>query len=138
MRRLLTLGVCVCGLAFATAGCGGSLTSQEVSPSTTVTETFTGTLTPGGGADAHVRDARPRAPISATLTAIGDDNTRILGVALGNYSNNACQIAAANDSAIASYPMVASVTAGGNLCARVYDSRGIPDDTAYTLVVTHP
>lgn len=137
MRRLLILGVCVCGLALGTAGCGGSLTSQEVTPSMTTTESFTGTLTPGGG-QTHLFVTLSKGIVSATLTAIGEDNTRILGVALGNWSNNACQIAAANDSAIVDYSMVASVTAGGNLCARVYDSRGIPDQTTYTLVVTHP
>ena len=137
MRRLLTIGVCMCVLAIATAGCGGSLTNQEVSPSQTVTETFTGTLAPGGG-DTHLFVTVGKGVISATITAVGDDNTRILGMALGNWSNNACQIAVANDSAIANYPMAASVTAGGNLCARVYDSKGIPDATAYTLVVIHP
>ena len=137
MRRLLTLGMCVCGLALGTAGCGGSLTSQEVSPTTTTTESFTGTLTPGG-AQTHLFVSLAQGAISATLTAVGDDNTRILGVALGNWSNNACQIAAANDSAIVNYSMAASVTAGGNLCARVYDSQGIPDSTVYTLVVIHP
>jgi hypothetical protein len=135
VRRLLILGVCV--LALGTPGCGGSLTSQEVTPSTTTTESFTGTLTPGGG-QTHLFVTLSKGVISATLTAIGDDNSRILGVALGNWSNNACQIAAANDSAIVDYSMVASVTAGGNLCARVYDSRGIPDETTYTLVVIHP
>ena len=137
MRRLLTIGVCLCVLAIATAGCGGSLTSQEVSPSGTTTETFTGTLTPGG-AQTHLFVTLSKGAIAATITVIGDDNTRILGMALGNWTSNACQISAANDSAIANYTMAATVTAGGNLCARVYDSQGIPDATAYTLVVIHP
>jgi len=34
--------------------------------------------------------------------------------------------------------MAASVTSAGNLCARVYDSRGIPDNTVYTLQIVHP
>ena len=137
MRRLLTLGVVMCALAMATAGCGDSLTSQEFAPSQTVTETFTGTLTPGGG-QTHLFTTLGKGTIAATMTAIGDDNTRILGLSLGNWSNNACQIAAANDSAIANFTMAASVTSAGNLCARVYDSRGIPDDTSYTLQVIHP
>jgi hypothetical protein len=127
----------MCVLAVTTAGCGESLTSQEASPSQTVTETFTGTLTPGGG-QTHLFVTIGKGVIAATITAIGDDNTRILGMALGNWTSNACQISAANDSAVANYTMAATVTAGGNLCARVYDSRGIPDETAYTLVVIHP
>ena len=137
MRRLLTLGVVMCALAMATAGCGDSLTSQEVAPSQNVTETFTGTLTPGGG-QTHLFTTLGKGTIAATMTAIGDDNTRILGLSLGNWQNNACQIAAANDSAIANFTMAASVTSAGNLCARVYDSRGIPDETTYTLQIVHP
>ena len=137
MRRLLTLGVCMFVLAAVTVGCGDSLTSQEFAPSQQITETFTGTLSPGGG-QTHLFVTIGKGVITATMTAIGEDNTRILGLSLGNWTNNACQIAAANDSAIANYAMVASVTAGGNICVRVYDSRGIPDATAYTLVVTHP
>jgi len=137
VRRLLTVGVCVFVLAAVTAGCGGSLTNQEFSPSQTTTETFTGTLTPGGG-QTHLFTTLGKGTIAATITAIGDDNTRILGLSLGNWSNNACQVAAANDSAIANFTMAASVTSAGNLCARVYDSRGIPDATNYTLQVVHP
>jgi hypothetical protein len=137
VRRLLTLGVVMGALAMATAGCGESLTSQEFEPSQTVTETFTGTLTPGGG-QTHLFTTLGKGVIAATITAIGDDNTRILGLSLGNWQNNACQISAANDSAIANFTMAASVTSAGNLCARVYDSRGIPDNTDYTLQVVHP
>lgn len=137
MRRLWMLGVCVCGLAAVTAGCGDSLTSQEISPSQQVTETFADTVIPGGG-KTHLFVTLSKGTITATLTAVGEDNTRIMGVSLGNWSGTACNIAVANDTAITSVPVVASVTAGGTLCARVYDSQGIPDATAYTLVVVHP
>jgi hypothetical protein len=131
------LGVCLCGLAVATAGCGDSLTDQEFNPSQIVTETFGDTLTPGGG-KTHVFVTLSAGTVTAVLTAVGDDNTRIIGVSLGNWSGTACNIAVANDNAITEVPIVAAVSAGGNLCARVYDSQGVPDATVYTLVVTHP
>ena len=103
MRRLLTLGLSLSLLALAAAGCGSDLTSNELGPSGTVTETFAGTLNPGGGTT-HVFVVSSKGTITATLTAVGDDNTRVVGLALGNYSNNACQLAAANDVAYVSLP----------------------------------
>jgi hypothetical protein len=124
-------------LALAAAGCGSSLTSSESGPSVTVTETFESTLNPGGGTT-HVFVVSAKGTITAQLTAIGDDNTRTVGLALGNWTNNACQLAAANDNAFVSSPLAASVSAAGNICARVYDSKGVPDATTYTLQVVHP
>jgi hypothetical protein len=122
----------------AAAGCGSdSLTSLESSPSGTVTESFSSTLNPGGGTT-HVFVVSGKGVITATLTAVGDDNTRIVGLALGNWNNNACQLAAANDNAAVSFPLAATVSSAGNICARVYDSKGVPDATSYTLEVVHP
>ena len=137
MRRLLTLGLSISLTALAASGCGDSLTDTETGPSGTVTESFTGTLTPSGGST-HVFVVSGKGPIQATLTAVGDDNTRIVGLALGNWNNSACQLAVANDNAYASFPLTATVSAAGSICARVYDSKGVPDATAYTLEVIHP
>lgn len=136
MRRSFLLGVCVFGLALGVTACS-DLGSNEVSPSTTTTETFAGTVTPGGG-QIHLFTSSNKGSITVTLKSVGDDNSRILGLALGNYSSNACQIAAANDVSIVEYAMGASVSAAGTLCLRVYDSQGIPDATNYTVQVIHP
>lgn len=138
MRRLLPLGLSLSLLAVATAGCGGSLTNQEITgPGGTVTETFAGTLNPNGGST-HVFTVSGRGTITARLTAVGDDNTRVVGLALGNWNNNACQLAAANDNSYLESALAATVSAAGTICARVYDSKGVPDATSYTLVVVHP
>jgi len=137
VRRLLTLGLSIPLLALAAAGCGDDLTTLESGPSVTVTESFSGTLTPSGGST-HVFVVSGKGAIQATLTVIGDDNTRIVGLALGNWNNNACQLAVANDNAYVSLPLVATVSAAGSICARVYDTKGVPDATAYTLEVVHP
>ena len=137
VRRLLTLGLSLSLAALTAAGCNDSLTNQEIGPSGTVTESFSGTLNPSGGST-HVFVVSGKGAIQATLTAIGDDNTRIVGLALGNWTNNACQLAVANDNASVSFPLAATVSAAGNICARVYDTKGIPDATSYTLEVTHP
>ena len=137
MRRLLTLGMSLSLVAMAAAGCGDDLTDLETSPSGTVTETFASTLNPGGGTT-HVFVVSGKGAITAQLKAVGDDNTRVVGLALGNWNNNACQLAVANDNAYVDLPLAATVSAAGNICARVYDSKGVPDATAYTLEVIHP
>ena len=137
MRRLLTLGLSITLTALAAAGCGDSLTDTITNPSSTVTESFAGTLNPGGGTT-HVFVTSSKGTISATLTAVGDDNTRVVGLALGNWTGASCNLAAANDNAVVSLPLVATVSAAGNICARVYDTKGVPDATAYTLEIVHP
>jgi hypothetical protein len=119
------------------AGCGDDLTDFETAPSITVTETFASTLNPGGGTT-HVFVVSGKGTIQATLTALGDDNTRIVGLALGNWNNNACQLSVANDNAFVSQALVATVSAAGNICGRIYESKGVPDATSYTLEVVHP
>jgi hypothetical protein len=137
VRRLLTLGLIITAVALAAAACGNDLTDLETSPSGTVTETFTSTLNPGGGTT-HVFVVSGKGAIQATLTAIGDDNTRIVGLALGNWTGVACNLAAANDNAFVALPLTATVSSAGNICARIYDSKGVPDVTTYTLEVIHP
>ena len=137
MRRLLTLGLSMPLLALVAAGCGGDLTDLETGPSITVTETFSSSLNPGGGTT-HVFVVSGKGAIQATLTALGDDNTRIVGLALGNWTGIACNLSAANDNAVVSLPLTATVSAAGNICVRIYDTKGVPDVTAYTLEVIHP
>jgi hypothetical protein len=122
--------------AFGAAGCG-SPDYGQTGPSGTFTESFAGTVNPGGGTT-HLFSTVGSGKITATLTAVGDDNTRVVGLSLGNWNGTACNIAVANDTAFKSFPLVATVSAGGSLCARVYDSKGVPDATTYTLEVVHP
>lgn len=137
MRRLFTLGVSMTVLALAAAGCGDSLTSLETSPSGTVTESFSGTLNPSGGAT-HAFVVSAKGPVTATLTAVGADNSLVVGLALGNWTGMACSLAVANDNAIATLPLQATVSAAGQLCVRVYDTKGLAEAAEYTVQVVHP
>lgn len=137
MRRLLSLGLPVAMLAFAAVACNSTATITPTSPTTAVTESFSGTLNPNGG-DTHVFVATNKGSVQATLTAVGADNTLIVGLALGNWAGTSCKLAAANDNASATIPLVATVSAAGQLCARVYDTKGLAEPTQYTLQVVHP
>jgi hypothetical protein len=137
VRRLLSLGLCVSVVVLGTVACGNDLTSLETTPSQIVTESFTGTLNPNGGTT-HPFIATGRGAVQATLTAVGADNTAVVGLSLGNWTGTSCLISAANDNAIATMPLTATVSAAGQLCARVYDSKGLTEATDYTLQVIHP
>ena len=135
MRRLLIPGVLAVGLAVAAIGCGG--VNTETTATTDYTETFTGIVVPAGG-NTHTFSVYQKGAIVMTLTSVGDDNTRIIGMALGNYSGNTCQLAVASDFAFLNVPVSATVSAAGTLCVRAYDSQGVPDPTSYTITVKHP
>jgi len=137
VRRLLSVGLCMSVVVLGTVACGNDLTSLESTPSQIVTESFTGTLNPNGGTT-HPFLATGRGAVQATLTAIGEDNTAVVGLSLGNWTGIACNVSAANDNAIATMPLTATVSAAGQLCARVYDTKGLTAATSYTLQVIHP
>ena len=137
MRRLLSVGLCISVVVLGTVACGNDLTSLESTPSQIITESFTGTLNPNGGTT-HPFLATGRGAVQATLTAIGEDNTAVVGLSLGNWTGIACNVSAANDNAIATMPLTATVSAAGQLCARVYDTKGLTAATSYTLQVIHP
>jgi hypothetical protein len=124
-------------VALGTGACGNDLTSLESTPSQIITESFTGTLNPNGGTT-HPFIATGKGAVQATLTAIGADNTAVVGLSLGNWTGASCLISAANDNAIATMPLTATVSAAGQLCARVYDTKGLTAATDYTLQVIHP
>jgi hypothetical protein len=124
-------------VVLGTVACGNDLTDLETGPSQIVTESFTGTLNPNGGTT-HPFIATGRGAVQATLTALGADNTAVVGLSLGNWTGASCLIAAANDNAIATIPLTATVSAAGQLCARVYDSKGLTEATTYTLEIVHP
>jgi len=137
VRRLLSVGLCISVVVLGTVACGNDLTSLESTPSQIITESFTGTLNPNGGTT-HPFLATGRGAVQATLTAIGEDNTAVVGLSLGNWTGIACNVSAANDNAIATMPLTATVSAAGQLCARVYDTKGLTAATSYTLQVIHP
>ena len=137
MRRLLILGLSVSVTALAAAGCGDDLTDMETSPSLTVTETFSGTLNPNGGST-HVFVVSSKGAVQATLASVGSDNTLVVGLALGNWTGIACSMTVANDNTVATVPLTATVSAAGQLCARVYDTKGLAEAAQYTLEVIHP
>jgi hypothetical protein len=119
------------------AGCGDDSNSNTPTGPTpvAVTETFSGTLNPNGGIT-HPFAVQQTGTVSATLSAVSPEGT-IIGLSLGTWNGQTCQIILANDKAAQGNSVVGSATSTGTFCARVYDVGQLPGLTDYELSVTH-
>jgi hypothetical protein len=131
---LLLLGT---GAGFVSACDDTTTTGTPTSPTPTTTETFTGTVTVNG-AVTHVFAVTQRGSVTATLTAVGSDNTATIGVSLGTWNGTSCQIILANDQAAVGAGVLGTVSGVGNLCLRVYDVGKLTAATTYSIDVVHP
>jgi hypothetical protein len=127
-------------LATALAGCDDEPGPTTPTPSEPKTDTFSGTVTPNGAATHNFATAGSGA-VTATLRAIGGDNSLVVGLSLGNWNTttSVCTILLANDAATGGSVVSGTMTGIGSLCVRVYDVGNIPTGgAAYTVEVVHP
>ena len=119
------------------AGCGDDSTTNTPTGPTpvAVTETFSGTLNPNGGIT-HSFVVQQAGNVTATLTIVTPEGMTI-GLSLGTWNGQACQIILANDNAVQGNTVVGSATSTGSFCARVYDVGKLTGLTDYELSVTH-
>lgn len=133
--------VLVLGLALAAAGCGSDSTpTSPTTPANPTTVTFSGTLSANGAAN-HVFTATGAGTVTLTLTSVSIESGAtppIIGISLGGVNNLACTAVVSRDQAVQG-SSIAGTTAGGTLCARVFDAYGVvTDPVSYTLTVVHP
>jgi hypothetical protein len=134
--RLFAILILACGAA----GCDDDTPTTPTTPAVSVTETFSGTVAQSGSA-AHNFSTSTSGAVTATLKAIGTDNTLVVSFALGTWTGSACSIVLANDAATGGALLgPATMTGAGTLCARIGDVGNIPagQTVAYTIEVTHP
>ena len=134
-RRLFAIVLVVCGAA----GCDDDTTTTPITPTVSVTETFSGTVTQGGAAT-HNFSTTTSGAVTATLKAIGADNTLLVSFSLGTWTGSACSLVLANDAATGGAALTGTMTGAGTLCARIGDVGNIAagQAAAYTIEVTHP
>jgi hypothetical protein len=126
-------------LALMVAACSDNTTTTTTPtpPAQSVTDTFTGTLT-HNGASTFGFSANAAGYVYAALTSIAD-TTIAVGLSLGTLNaNGGCSIVIANDAAVQGTTVTGSVTAAGNLCARVYDVGNVVSPLDYQITITHP
>jgi hypothetical protein len=138
-KRVVTT-LCVIALpALAATGCGTTTTTATTTPTapaTSVTESFTGTLSVNGATTFNFA-ATSAGSVTATVQSISPATTAVLGLGLGTWNGTACQIVIANDAATAGVSVNGATTAAGNLCVRVYDVGKLTATQAIAVNITH-
>jgi hypothetical protein len=140
-RRLIMVAVAV-AVAVAASACGDVKDLYNFSPTPVVyTETFTGTLDPGGSAF-HPFAVSVAGTVTLTLTTVGPDAALPLGFDIGTWDGTGCTpiFGTGSPSAIQGYSYAGSAIAA-NFCVRIYDgATAIPVDTqaTYSIKVDHP
>jgi hypothetical protein len=137
MSRFTLAGIVA--LTLAASACSDSSTpTTPITPTApTVTDTFTGTLTKNG-ASTFGFSSNAAGYVYAALTSVADASVAV-GLALGTLnSTGGCAIVIANDAAVQGTSITGSVTAAGNLCARIFDVGNVVNPLDYQITVTHP
>ena len=124
-------------LAAIAAACGDDNlpNAPTTTPPTAITETFEGTLTINGATTHPFVVAQPGLA-SAVLTTISPD-TATVGVSLGTWNGQGCQIILANDNATQNISVVGEARTAGNFCVRIHDVGKLTAPADYLLTVTH-
>jgi hypothetical protein len=138
-RRIACGAVLAAGLALT--ACSDTKTGIPPTPQP-ITETFTGTINPAGGAT-HSFTTLTGGSIKAVLTAVGPDSTKNVGFSLGTFNGtaNTCSAVFDNPAATQAFEFNATASTIGAYCIRLYDNGGITTDGVpytYTVTVTHP
>jgi hypothetical protein len=139
MSRLTLAGIVA--LTLAASACSDNTPTTPTTPITptapTVTDTFTGTLTKNG-ASTFAFSSNAAGYVYAALTSIADTSVAV-GLSIGTLNSaGGCATVIANDAAVQGTTITGSVTAAGNLCARVYDVGNVVAPLNYQITVTHP
>jgi hypothetical protein len=124
-------------MAGAAPSCGGTVAAALTTPTTTRTDSFSGTVT-RNGAFTYPFAAAQAGTVTAAYASVGTDNSIALGLALGTWDGVACQILIVNDNATAGVVVTGTVSAAGSLCVRVFDVGYVVDPISYEVRVAHP
>jgi len=129
----------IASAAFAAAACGGSnniLNPTPGTPPTSVTESFTATITVNG-ASTQPFTVSTIGTVSAKLSALSPDDTVTVGLSLGTWNGAACALTITNDAAVLNTTVTGTAQTVGQFCARVYDVGKLAAATDYTIDITH-
>jgi hypothetical protein len=136
--RLAGLAVMV-ALAAGAAACDSDDTTPPTTPTqpTLVTETFVGTLSPGGAAT-FAFSVTTAGGISASLRSLAPDSGVQVGLSLGTWNGVSCQVVLTNDQATVGQGITGAASAAGHLCVRVFDVGQLTQVSTFEITVAHP
>lgn len=124
-------------IALAAAACGDDTpTTPTVPTPVALTDTFSGSLNQNGAAT-HPFLVGSSGAINTTLTTVGPDSAVVVGMSLGTWNGNACQIVLAKDNAVQGSTVLGAATSAGNFCVRIYDVGNLTGPITYQIDVQH-
>jgi hypothetical protein len=130
-------------LAPLAAACGSDdpTTNPDAPTPVAVTQTFPtaddpSTVTPFGGRT-HTFDVQQAGSVIARLTALEAGDTVAVGLSLGTWNGQACQIILRNDAALLNATVSGTAQQTGRFCVSIYDVGNLTAPSTYTIEVTH-
>ena len=136
LSRLLAVAILMVSTACGSSSSTPSIPTTPVNP---ITQTFADTLQINGAATYPFTVTVP-GTVTATLTTVGPDATVPIGISIGTWSGTTCSTGSGlfQDQAVQGAVIVATVSAPGTLCLRVYDSGTLKAPATYSVDVVHP
>jgi len=131
-----TLAALVAAALSMSACDNNSPTPPSAVPPSSVTDTFSGTLTVNG-ASSFPFSVSSQGAVYLTLTSVADSSV-VVGMSLGTWSvTGICSAVLSNDAAVQGVSITGSATNIGTLCARVYDVGKVVSPLDYQITVVH-
>ncbi len=135
MSRFTFAALVLSALSMSACGDNSPTTPTPVPPSS-VTDTFSGTLTVNG-ASSFPFSVSSQGAVYLTLTSVADSSVAV-GLSLGTWSvTGICSAVLSNDAAVQGASIAGSATNIGTLCARVYDVGKVVSPLDYQITVVH-
>lgn len=133
----LARSLAVFALAGLLAAYGGSGTTTPTGTPTSVTDTFSGTLAPGGSISFPFT-ITTSGTITATLTTLTPQTTITVGFGLGQPSSGTCALMSGAYSETSKVGQVLSGTIGtGSYCVVIYDIGNVQGSDDFVITVAH-
>jgi hypothetical protein len=125
-------------LAPLAAACGDDNVTSGPSPQepVAVTEQFNESLNPNGGRT-YPFIVQQAGSVIARLSVLSPDDTVTVGLSLGTWNGQVCQIILANDAALLNTSITGTAQQTGQFCVRVYDIGKLTASTDFTVDITH-
>ena len=132
MSRLNGLALLV---ALGSAACGSTATTPTTTTTpSSFTDTYSGEIRPNNGQTWTF--VAQTGSVQATITALGPDNTAVVGLGLGTVNGTSCQLVLVNDKATLNSSILGAASQAGNLCVRIAIGE-LAEAVTYELQVTH-
>jgi hypothetical protein len=136
MKRLLAIGI---ALVLTGAACKKDDSGSTTAPSTTKTDTFSGTVQVRSSA-MHTFTVSAAGQVAVTLTQAGPPATIAMGIGIGTPADSVCGVLPGGSvtAAAGTNAQLTGIVSPGTLCVTVFDVGKQTAAITYALTVSHP